>query len=115
MRGRQVTVKLYRAECSLSDAEIHSFRIKEIRVRAISLMSVPLHNPISVRIIGYEIKNEVGKLRDFSLKLIQNIVCVLLENFRPSRILKVKFCTKWKSKKFTDFKKKSRILSDLIP
>jgi hypothetical protein len=39
-----VTVELYRAVCSLSDADAHFFRIRRISVRAVCLMSVPLHN-----------------------------------------------------------------------
>jgi len=41
-----VTMKLHRAACSLSDADTHFYTIQNIRVRAIFLMSVPLHNTI---------------------------------------------------------------------
>ena len=41
-----VTVKLYRAACSLSDADWHLFQIRGIPFRALCLISVPLYNSI---------------------------------------------------------------------
>jgi hypothetical protein len=39
-----VTVQIYTVTCSLSDADSHSILIRGTRVRAVSLMSVPLQN-----------------------------------------------------------------------
>jgi hypothetical protein len=58
----------------------HFFRISEVRDRALSLMSVPLHKTIYVRILGYEIKNEVRKLREFAVNLTPKAVCGLAWN-----------------------------------
>jgi hypothetical protein len=41
-----VTVNVYRVACSLSDADSHLYTKQNIRVRAVFLMSVPLHNII---------------------------------------------------------------------
>jgi hypothetical protein len=72
-----VTVKLYRGTCSLYDEDPYFLRIRGIRVSAFFLMSVPLHNTIKVRMLGYQRKNKVKKLRTFYLNLISNSVCAL--------------------------------------
>jgi len=41
-----VRVKLYKAACSMSDANSHFFINTGIRVRAVCLLSVPLHKNI---------------------------------------------------------------------
>jgi hypothetical protein len=69
-----VTVKIYRAARSLSDAESNFFQFRKIRIRAVCLMSVLLHNSIEVRMLGYRRENEVGNLREFTLNLIPNSV-----------------------------------------
>jgi hypothetical protein len=80
-----VTVKLYRTACSLSDAGWHFLRVRGIPVRADCLMSVPLHNNIYVRMLGYRGENEVGNLREFGLNLSSNSVCVLAWKLRYSQ------------------------------
>ena len=42
----RVTVKLYRAACSMSDIDAHFFRIRGIPIRAFRSMSVSLHKNI---------------------------------------------------------------------
>jgi len=65
-----VTVKLYKAVRSLSDSEKHIFRIREIRIRAVCLLPVPVHKNMSVRKLGYQRKYEVGNVRDNDHNLI---------------------------------------------
>jgi hypothetical protein len=49
-----------------------SSQIRGIFVRAVSLMSVLLHNNIQLRMLGYQVENEVWNSTKFCLKLVSN-------------------------------------------
>jgi hypothetical protein len=51
-----VTVKLCRAACNLSDADWNFFQNLKISVPGFCLISLPVHNNISVRILVYQRK-----------------------------------------------------------
>ena len=51
-----VTVKLYRARWIFHDADPHFYTKQNNRVRAVCFMSVPMHNNIYVRKLGYQKK-----------------------------------------------------------
>ena len=60
-----ITVKLFTAACSFSDADSHSFSNQRILVRASSFVSLPLHENIYIRLLGCQMENEVGIVRKF--------------------------------------------------
>jgi hypothetical protein len=68
-------------------------------------MSVTLHNNISVRMLGYQMENEVENLREFSLNLISKIVCVtgykiVLSHKFENEIWHTKMCAEFKTVQF---------------
>jgi hypothetical protein len=88
-----------------------SSQIRTIPIRAVCLMSVPLHNNIYVRMLDYQRKNEVRNLSKFCVNLISITVCALAWKLLSSIILNKKFGTNEGKKICTDLKRKSRILS----